>query len=252
MIDSIRTIIVDDTQTAITKLREDLQVFPEIEIIECITSAKAAIKPLIKLQPDLLFLDIEMPGMSGLELLSSIQNDIQDMRVVFYTAHNQYLLDAVRASAFDYLQKPYLPEELHFIVNRLLSDNQKNSIGFSQSLQQFIKKEDRFAIQTITGLIFAKCEEVALFQYMKEQRCWLMVLANEARYKLRTNITARELTSLSASFIQINQQCIINLNYLLSIENKTLKCILYPPFSDINEVVSTRYYKKIKNNLHII
>ena len=247
----IRTIIVDDTPTASAKLEHDLKFFPEIEVIECVSSPNVAVKSIVKQQPDVLFLDIEMPGMSGLELLNQIQNDVKEMRVVFYTAHNQYLIDAVRTSAFDYLQKPYLPEELSLIINRLLADNSSRD-NFSQSFQQFVKKDDKFAIQSITGLMFVKCEDVVLFQYLKEHRCWVMKQTNNMTYKLRTNIGSKELLSLSPSFAQINQQCIINSNYLFSIENKTLKCILCPPFSDIGEVVSSRYYKKIKDNLNIL
>ena len=106
----IRTIIVDDTPTAITKLEHDLKFFSDIEVIECISSPKAAIKSIIKQQPDLIFLDIEMPGMTGLELLYQINDDVTKMRVFFYTSHNQYLIYAVRTSAFYYLHKPYLPE----------------------------------------------------------------------------------------------------------------------------------------------
>jgi len=247
----IRTIIVDDTQTAIEKLAYDLQFFPEIEVIDRISSPKAAIKAIREQQPDVLFLDIEMPGMTGLELLNEIRNDVKEMRVVFYTAHNQYLIDAVRSSAFDYLQKPYLPEELRFIIDRLMSDKLLGN-NFSNNLQQFMKREDKFAIQSITGLLFVKCEEVVLFRYVKEFRCWTMKMLNESTSKLRTTIGSKELLSLSSSFVQINQQCIINTDYLYSIENKTLKCILCPPFSDIGEVVSSRCYKKLKDNLDIL
>lgn len=247
----IRTIIVDDTPTAIEKLEYDLKFFPDIEVIECISTPKAAIKSIVKHQPDLIFLDIEMPEMTGLELLDQIKDEVTALRVVFYTAHNQYLIDAVRTSAFDYLQKPYLPEELTFIINRLIaSDGFKDS--FSHSFQQFVKKDNKFAIQSITGLMFVRCEEVVLFQYLKDQRCWSMRQIHNQTHKLRTSIGAKELLSLSDSFVQINQQCIINSNYLFSIENKTLRCILCPPFSDIGEVVSSRYYKKIKDNLSIL
>lgn len=239
----IRTIIVDDTPVAIAKLEHDLKFFPEIEVIECISSPKAAVKSIIKQQPDLIFLDIEMPMMSGLELLENIQNGVKEMRVIFYTAHNQYLIDAVRTSAFDYLQKPYLPEELSFIINRLLINND-SSDSFSKSFQQFVKLDDKFAIQSITGLMFVRCQDVVLFQYLKDQRCWTMKQTNNLTCKLRTNIGSKELLSLNNSFTQINQQCIINSDYLFSIENKTLKCILCPPYSDIGETVSSRYYKK--------
>lgn len=249
---TIRTIIVDDIPAAITKLENDLTAFPEIEVIERLSSSKEAVDAIITQQPDLLFLDIEMPGMSGLELLDKIKDEVRGLRVIFYTAYNQYLIDAVRTSAFDYLQKPYLPEELSLIINRLPDNSDCQSDTFSQSLQQFVKKEGRFAIQTITGLMLVKCEEVVLFQYAQKQRCWFMTMQNNAVHKLRTAINAKELLLLCDSFVQINPQCIINLDYLFSIENKTLKCVLCPPFSDINETVSARCYKKLKDNLSIL
>jgi len=247
---NITTIIVDDTPAAITALQTDLHSFPEINVLACYTSAKIAVDSIIRHQPELLFLDIEMPEMSGLELLEKVKNEVPHMRVVFYTAYNRYLIDAVRASAFDYLQKPYLMEELQFIVNRLLANGQKRT-ELQQSLRQFIKINDRFAIHTLTGLMFVRFDDVLLFMYIKDQRYWLMKLTNGESYKLRTNVIAKGLTSLSDSFIQINQQCIVNINYVLTVENKTLKCILCPPFSDIDQTVSTRFYKTIKDSFEI-
>lgn len=248
----INTIIVDDNRRAADKLREDLSAFAGIEVTGCIHSPETAIEELVKQQPALLFLDIEMPGMSGLELLSEIQHKISNMKVVFYTAYNQYLIDAIRSSAFDYLQKPYLPEELAFIIERLRTEKRKKEENLSQSLEEFRKRENRFAIQTVTGLMFVKCDEVLLFLHIKEQRCWLMKLVNGKQYKLRSNVKARELTELHASFIQINQQCIININYLISIENKNLKCIMSPPYSDIDQTVSSRFYKRLREELDIL
>ena len=104
----IMTIIVDDEPTCIKSLANDLSRFSDIHIVVTCTSPDNAAREIVRLQPDLLFLDVEMPGMSGLELLSRIQSDIHsDMHVVFYTAYDKYLLDAIRASAFDYLLKPY-------------------------------------------------------------------------------------------------------------------------------------------------
>lgn len=248
----IKTIIVDDDISALNKLQEDLTIFPEIKIIAGVSSAETARTLITTSQPDLLFLDIEMPGTSGLELLNDIKEDIRDIRIVFYTAYNKYLKDAIRYSAFDYLQKPYLPEELSFIINRIQTSAPANKSHIDQSIRTLLQQENKFAIQTITGLMLVKCHEVLLFQYLKDQRCWQMRFSDNSLYKLRTNITAKDLIALSTSFIQINQNCIINLSYLMSIENKTLKCIFYPPFDEIELEVSSRYFKKIKDKLDIL
>lgn len=80
----IITIIVDDEQSCLKSLESDLSRFPEIRVVATCTSPDNAAREIVRLQPDLLFIDVEMPGMSGLELLSRIQSDIHsDMRIVF-------------------------------------------------------------------------------------------------------------------------------------------------------------------------
>ena len=113
MTNTIKTIIVDDEINSIHNLEEDLKAYPEIEILDTITSSQKAKKSIIQYQPDLLFLDVEMPYINGIELLQEIRPYVRNnMRVIFYSAFDKYMLDALRASAFDYLLKPYQTNEL--------------------------------------------------------------------------------------------------------------------------------------------
>lgn len=249
----ITTLIVDDDVTAIQKLSRDLAAFPEIEIRSSWTSAKKAKSAIIKEQPDLLFLDIEMPVLSGIELLKEIKNDIHPhMRIVFYTAYDKYLLDALRASAFDYLLKPYLPEELAAIIHRYRTCMPPPSDKMEQSLLKLLNHHSKYAIQTITGLLLVQSKEVLLFQFLQDLRCWQMELTNHRTHKLRMSTTAKKILEIDSLFAQISQDCIINLNYLMFIENKTLVCKFYPPFDTEERIVSHRYYKKLKDKLEII
>lgn len=249
----ITTLIVDDDAAAIQKLSGDLAAFPEIDIIGTCLSAEKAKCTILKEQPDLLFLDIEMPGGSGIELLKEVKNDIHaNMRIVFYTAYDKYLLDAIRASVFDYLLKPYLPEELTAIIRRYHTSPSRTSDKMEQSLMKLLHHNQKYAIQTITGLLLVRSKEVLLFQFIKEVRCWQMVLTNHRTHKLRMSTTAKEILEIDRLFAQISQDCIINLNYLMFIENKTLACKFYPPFEKEERIVSHRYYKKLKDKLEII
>lgn len=250
----ITAIIVDDESACIKTLENDLSRFPEIHIVATCTSPTNAAREIVRLQPDLLFIDVEMPGMSGLELLDRIQADIhQDIHIVFYTAYDKYLLDAIHASAFDYLLKPYKLKELDDLISRLRTHIAKDEkVNIEQSLRKLLIR-NKFAVQTISGLALVKCEEIVLFQYLKEQRCWQMMLASDRKlYKLRMSTTAKDLLGISPSFIQINQDCIVNLDYVCSIENMTLKCEFYPPFTDIELTVSQRYYRRLKEGLEIL
>ena len=87
------------------------------------TTAELGKRHILKYQPDLVFLDVELPDMSGFDLLDDIRDDIlPNLRVVFYTVYDKYILDALRASAFDYLLKPYLIEELEALYRTFSYD----------------------------------------------------------------------------------------------------------------------------------
>jgi len=97
-------------------------------------------------------------------------------------------------------------------------------------------------------------EKILLFRFVYKDRCWQLMLhaEDEKFHKLRTNINAKELLSISKSLVQISPDYIVNLNHLAYIENKTMVCSFYPPHDDINLTVSKRHLAKIKERLEII
>lgn len=249
----ITVIIVDDEPSCIKSLCRDLAVYPEIKVIETVTSAEKAKKVILKQQPDLLFLDVVMPKMNGMELLNEIKASIHsNMCVVFYSTFDKYMIDALRASAFDYLLKPYKPEELKLIVDRIKKRRRTNRVNFEQSIRRLLADDRKFALHTVSSLLLLRRSEILYFQYFKECRYWQMTLTNLSTHKLRLSTTAKEILNISAAFFQISQDCILNIDYLASIENKTLRCILYSPFDTIDIFASRRYYSRIKEGLEII
>lgn len=253
MNEKITVVIIDDEAASIRKLSNDLAAFPDIQIVETTTSTEKAQKIIIRQQPDLLFLDVEMPKMSGLELWQSIRANVHaDMRVVFYTAYDKYVLEALRASAFDYLLKPYFPEELEAVVERFRCVFYRSRANMEQSMRRLLADDVKFAIQTVTGLLFLKRSDVLMFRFSESNRCWVLHMADRTDYKLRTSISARDLLNMSVSFVQISQNCIVNIDYISTIENKTLECRLYPPYDDIVLIASRRFYGKIRELLEII
>ena len=185
----ITVVIVDDEAASIRNLSKDLAAYPEIKILETTTSAEKARNIIIRQQPDLLFLDIEMPKMSGIELLQNIRAHIHaDTRVVFYTAYDKYLLEALRASAFDYLLKPYLPEELDAIIERFRLGFYQGKMNVEQSLRRLLADNCKFAIQTVTGLMLLKREDVLMFRFSENLRCWQMLLSDRTEYNLHSSV----------------------------------------------------------------
>jgi len=114
----LRALIVDDERLARKELRRLLQQHPEIEIAGEAATARDARKMMLDLEPDVLFLDIQMPGESGFDLLTSLDSV---PLIVFTTAYDEYALHAFEVSALDYLLKPIEPGRLARAVERLLS-----------------------------------------------------------------------------------------------------------------------------------
>lgn len=253
MTTNITTIIVDDEPNSIRNLADDLTAYPEITILDTQTSSQKAKKSIIQYQPDLLFLDIELSTTNGIELLQEIRPYIyHNMHVVFYTAFDKYMIDALRASAFDYLLKPYQTEELHQIIERVKLEKNNDPVNFEQAMHQLLSKDCKFAVQTVNNLLLLRDSEILYFQYSNENRCWNMTLTNMKQHRLRLSTKARDILNLHSSFIRINTDCILNIDYLSSIENSTLRCNLYAPFNNLELTASRRHYSKIKEALKLL
>lgn len=101
----LKTIIVDDEQLARELLRANLQDMAQVEVIAECANGREALKAITELTPDLVFLDIQMPGMNGFDLIKSLQADIVPM-IIFTTAYDQYAIKAFDVNAVDYILKP--------------------------------------------------------------------------------------------------------------------------------------------------
>ena len=273
--DKIKVVIVDDEPQSILRLENDLAALEDFEVIATSSSAMSAKTLVMSMQPDVLFIDVEMPGQTGFEVLQSLRDEMpMDLIVVFYSAFNKYMIDALRASAFDFLLKPYQQEELELVVERI---RQKMDEGDGSSSSSFSSSSSsssseshqnpqnllgvngllgtsgkRLAIQSISGLLMVKPDEVFCCTFDEDTRLWHLRLANGQIHKLKKQTTAKAILSLSPSLAQVRQDCIINLDYLISIENYTLRCIFSPPFDQENITVSRRCYKAVKEKLEIL
>lgn len=122
----MRAIIVDDEVAAINSLSWELRKYPDfISIIETFTSPKEAISGINYLKPDCVFLDIEMPEMSGFSLLDKLE--YRNFAIVITTAYNQYAIQAIKESAVDYLLKPVDQDDIQGVVEKLKKLNGQQS-----------------------------------------------------------------------------------------------------------------------------
>jgi two-component system LytT family response regulator len=159
----LKAILVDDELSSLQNLQQKLTEFcPEIKIIAMSQKPEEAIFLIKHHNPDVLFLDIEMPRISGLRIL----DELKDIRseIIFTTAYNHYAIEAVRISAFDYLVKPIAVEELQSAVQRLVTQQNKQVFEkldvLKRSLQENKTQDGKIAIPTSEGMEFLEIKNI--------------------------------------------------------------------------------------------
>lgn len=249
----IKIAIIDDNKEYIESLVESLSFFSEIEICGTATKYKPALDLLIEEKPDLVFLDIEMPSKSGFELLKEVREKGATFSVIFYTAYDKYVVQALREQALDYILKPVDPEELKNAIDRYKIRRKANMEFLPPvALTNLNGNSEKIALPTFLGLQFIEKNQILLFQSIKggafEKTYWEAMLTDSTKIKLSKNISAEKiLKSLPHDcFFQINQSAIINLAFLKGIVYKTHDCELIPPFDIIKLTFSRSQLLKMK------
>ena len=242
--------IVDDNAVALESLAADLRQFEQVSDVYTYSSYAEATLPMLEIHPDVLFLDVEVPGKSGLEFLQSVRQHINfSFKVVFYSAFSDYMIDAIRQAAFDFLLKPYKQSELRTVVERL-AEAQKGSQRVQLAANQSGPR--KLAIQTVSELLFIATQQILLFNYNSLQRTWQLMLTDCTTHTLRRGTSASDLLELSSSLVRISNTCIINLTYLSAVENNTQRCRLAPPFDHLDIIASRRYFSKLKEQFEML
>src|SRR5438045_4112292 len=170
----MKAILVDDEPDGIRTLKKMLELnCPEVEIIATCMDAISAKHRFEELHPDLIFLDIQMPGKSGLDMLAELFE--MKFEVIFVTAHNEYILQALQFSAVDYLMKPVDEDRLVEAVLRVNKRLKKDKIvEHAETLLHNINKagsplDMRLCLPTLKGFIILKLEEIV---YCEAQRSY--------------------------------------------------------------------------------
>ena len=161
--------------------------------------------------------------------------------------HNSIQISCCTSLTYQYLHSISCLSHCILIIHTLLLVTQLS--GVNGLLKTSAK---RLAIQTISGLLMLKPDDVFCCTFDEDTHLWQLKLSNGQIYKLKKQTTAKTILSMSPSLAQVRQDCIINLDYLLCIENYTLRCIFSPPFDQEEITVSRRCYKAVKDQLEIL
>lgn len=120
--------IIDDDRTACLRIKEIIQMFPELEYLGHTQSPHESIEKVSELRPDIVFIDVEMPGMDGLEVVNRIRSAGIRPGFIFISAYDHYAIRAIKKNAFDYLLKPVDISEFRETIDRIFKRNQNDPL----------------------------------------------------------------------------------------------------------------------------
>jgi two-component system, LytTR family, response regulator len=211
----LSVIIIDDEAKGRMALREKLMTYcPQINIVAEADNGQDALILIEKHKPQLIFLDIEMPRMSGFEMLNKLPD--KNFHIIFTTAFDQYAIKAIKYSAFDYLLKPIDIEELITAISKaeLTENNQtkKQLEVLQHNLQHQKKQLNKLAIATLDGLMFYDINDIVHLE--ANSNYTYIYLVN--KIKITASKTLKEFEELLPDdiFFRTHHSHLINLNYI--------------------------------------
>jgi two-component system LytT family response regulator len=215
----IRAIIIDDERNNIENLARLIKKYgPGVEIIGSATSADEGIKKIIETMPDLLFLDIQMPGKNGFEVLKALPH--HQFEVIFVTAFDQYGIQAVKFAAIDYLLKPVDPEELTTAINKAADKLSKKKENLKlENLLELLKNKDskqhhKLALASTKEIQFVNTGDIIRCESSNAYTSFH--LADGKSILVSKPIFEYEELLADYGFIRCHQSHLVNINFIKS------------------------------------
>jgi len=216
---AVRTIIIDDERLARNELKKLLQDFGDIEVIDEAANVQEGIEKIELLNPDLIFLDIQMPGKTGFDLLEELDHA---PKVIFTTAYDEFALKAFDVNALDYLLKPVEPKRLHEAIQKVQQEensdkptNGNGQVNGTLIRTGLLNDEDQVFVKDGERCWFVKLNEIRLFESV----------GNYAKVYFGPNkpLILKSLNSLEERlddkvFFRANRKHIINMRWIEKIE----------------------------------
>ncbi|MDB5252156.1 MAG: transcriptional regulator [Flaviaesturariibacter sp.] len=211
----MRAIIIDDERLARAELRKLLLEFPEIEVVDEAGNVDEGIAKIDMHNPDLIFLDIQMPGKTGFDLLAEVDKAPQ---VIFTTAYDEYALKAFEVNALDYLLKPVEPKRLADAIHKL--NGAENSAAASPYIpgtenRSMLSEDDQVFVKDGDRCWFVKLSEIRLFESVGN---YAKVFFGNNKPLILKSLNALEERLDEKVFFRANRKHIVNLRLIEKIE----------------------------------
>lgn len=212
----IQAILIDDEPLARSLLRNFLEEIHDLEIVGEYENGFEGLKGITDLNPDIVFLDVQMPKLNGFEMLELLD---EMPHVVFITAYDQYAVKAFESNAVDYLLKPYSKERLISAVNKV-KEMIKNPSD-SHNIRELIEEQqerisiDRIAVRTGAKIKIIYTEDI---EYFESQDDYVMIYTSEGKYLKQKTMKYYENNLSAHFFIRVHRSYIVRIDFVDQIE----------------------------------
>jgi len=238
---------VDDENKAIALFRKLISEFEEIEVVATAQSVDDALDAILEYHPEIIFLDIQMPNKNGFELLHEIRDFELQPTIIFVTAYDEYAIEAIRHSAFDYLTKPVDPKLLKKAIRRYQCEKARFDSRRNISLVLDHLSPNKIKFSSRSGTIFLDLDDITYIQ--AEGNYSEIFLSNCETHMVSMNL-AKLLEKLPGSmFFRISRSMIINLKFLKKLDRRKKLCELEVNDKSIQLPIPIPYIKAVEEYL---
>lgn len=220
---SIKTVLIDDNPFILEVLKDHLQTnHQQLTVVGTASNGKDGIEKINALQPELIFLDVEMPDMTGFEMLNAISKI--DFKTIFITSHSHYAIKAIRFNALDYLLKPFNTQELKNAVKRF--SNQNNGSENQEKVKNALSnqktkhvKDQTLLLPSHSGMLRLKLKSI---KYIEGDRNYSKLILHNGSQELSSkNLGYFEEILMDFGFFRCHRSILINHHFIEKIENQS-------------------------------
>lgn len=220
---NIRAIIVEDEELARQRLKVLLQDYPWIQLVAECADGISGLECIERENPDLVFLDIQMPGLTGLDVLARLQ---KNPKIIFTTAYDQYALQAFEYNSIAYLLKPIEKDKLDKALQKVRTESTDNTgsdrVALLDQLSAYLNKQEpkyikRLQVKIGDRILLLSLDEIL---YFESEDKYTTVVTEGKKHIIDTTLVELEAQLDPEKFIRIHRSCLVNVNWVAEIQRQ--------------------------------
>jgi len=248
--ENVKAIVIEDEEPARVVLREYLKKFPQITLLAEIIDGFNAVKIINEQKPDLIFLDIQLPKLTGFEVLELIDHMPV---IVFTTAYDQYAIQAFEKNAADYLLKPFSEERFTSAIQKAMDKLaiRQNDSATVKKMVDYLSSEstllDRIVVKTNSAIKVIPLDQVI---YIEAQDDYVMIYTPSGKHLKEKTMKFFETHLPDRQFVRIHRSYIVNIDYIVQIEHFSKDTYLAILKNGTKLKISDSGYKLLRERLN--